>query len=67
MNNADNDSCDGVINDLEDKLRLDGDLSKLKFSIGACDVHCSQNMDGESIGTEPTESSTDMLHNEYEV
>ena len=51
---------DDVIDNLGDKLRLDGELSKLKMAIGACDVNESPYLDDASIGTEPTEASTDV-------
>ena len=40
--------------------RLDGELSKLKISIGDRDMHSSQHLDYASIRTEPIEYSTDV-------
>ena len=49
-----------MINDLQYKLRLDGELSNIKMLIGVCDMRDSQHLNDVSISAAPTEASTDV-------
>ena len=50
-----------MINDLQYKLRLDGELSNINMLIGAYDMRDSQHLNDVSIGAAPTEASTNVL------
>ena len=47
-----------IINNLVEKLELDGELSKIKMSFSLCDIYQSQYLDKVSASTHPTKAST---------
>ena len=62
-----------IINNLAEKLELDGELSNIKISLGSCNVYRSQYLDKASISTQPIKASTigldtkDILYNNNNI